>query len=51
MREYFEWVSKKVKEGAIQQGRVDVATANTLGNIGMKEREGAERKATSKIEV
>lgn len=41
----------KIKEGALQQGRVDVAAAKCRGLIGEKEREGEKRKTTAQIET
>lgn len=48
--EYFKYLRLKSHEGAINQAKVDVAQAKFKGAVGEKEREGEQRKATSKIE-
>lgn len=49
--EYFKYLRLKSHEGAINQAKVDVAQAKFKGAVGEKEREGEQRKETSKIEA
>ncbi|KAI8911575.1 hypothetical protein EDD86DRAFT_245857 [Gorgonomyces haynaldii] len=49
--EYFKYLRLKSHEGAINQAKIDVAQAKFKGTVGEKEREGEQRKVSSKIEA
>ncbi|KAI8911574.1 hypothetical protein EDD86DRAFT_264072 [Gorgonomyces haynaldii] len=49
--EYFKYLRLKSHEGAINQAKIDVAQAKFKGTVGEKEREGEQRKVTSRIEA
>lgn len=46
---YFESLSRKAHEGAINQARVDVAEAQRLGNVGEAQRLGEQEREIAKI--
>jgi len=47
--EYFQSLSRKAHEGAINQARVDVAEAQRLGNVGEAQRQGEQNRDIAKI--
>ncbi|CAG8511644.1 10937_t:CDS:2 [Ambispora gerdemannii] len=49
--EYFKYIRMKTHEGAVNQGKVDVAEARYRGNVGAKEREGKTRRENAQIEA
>lgn len=46
---YFESLSRKAHEGAINQARIDVAEAQRLGNVGEAQRVGEQNREIAKI--
>jgi flotillin len=46
---YFESLSRKAHEGAINQARIDVAEAQRLGNVGEAARQGEQNREIAKI--
>lgn len=46
---YFESMSKKAHEGAINQARIDVADAQRKGNVGEAQRHGEQNREIAKI--
>lgn len=46
---YFESLSRKAHEGAINQARVDVAEAQRLGTVGEAQRQGEQNREIAKI--
>lgn len=46
---YFESLSRKAHEGAINQARIDVAEAQRLGNVGEAKRQGEQNRDIAKI--
>ena len=46
---YFSYLGQKTQKGAANQAKVDIATAEQLGNVGAKEREGVTLREVSKI--
>lgn len=46
---YFESLSRKAHEGAINQARIDVAEAQRLGNVGEAQRQGEQNRDIAKI--
>ncbi|CZR52176.1 related to nodulin [Phialocephala subalpina] len=46
---YFESLSRKAHEGAINQARIDVSEAQRLGNVGEAQRQGEQNREIAKI--
>lgn len=46
---YFESLSRKAHEGAINQARIDVAEAQRMGNVGEAQRQGEQNREIAKI--
>jgi len=46
---YFESLSRKAAEGAINQARIDVAEAQRRGNVGEAQRHGEQNREIAKI--
>ncbi|KAL2069716.1 hypothetical protein VTL71DRAFT_14395 [Oculimacula yallundae] len=46
---YFESLSRKAHEGAVQQARVDVSEAQRLGTVGEAQRQGEQNREIAKI--
>ncbi|KAJ3305574.1 hypothetical protein HDV03_001440 [Kappamyces sp. JEL0829] len=49
--EYFKYLRLKAQEAAINQAKVDVATAKTAGSVGEKKKEAEQRKNLIEIEA
>jgi flotillin len=49
--EYFQYLSRKAHEGALNQAKIDVAEARMLGEIGEKQKQGRTRQEVSKIDA
>ncbi|PBP17891.1 putative Flotillin-like protein 1, partial [Diplocarpon rosae] len=48
---YFESLSRKAHEGAINQARVDVAEAQRLGTVGEAQRQGEQKREIARIDA